>query len=67
MSTASSKLGFHSFKLHFEKFGPIKFSVLNFSKPFILSKFYLLAVGRDWGGGGEGYVGGLFKTLKLNF
>ena len=53
LHTASSKLGFYSFKLDFEKFGPIKCCVLNFHKPFILIKLWLLAAGRH-GGWGEG-------------
>ena len=65
------KLGFYSFKLPFEKFGPIKISVLNFSKPFFLCKSVLPVGGRErlggGGGRGEGYIGGLLKTLKLNY
>ena len=60
LSNVSSKLGFSG--LLFKKFGLIQCSALNFSKPFILSKFYLL-VARRWGKG----VGGLLKALKLNY
>ena len=55
------------FLLALQEFDSIKHCVLNFGKPFILGKFYLLVIENRWGGGGGGVQGSyrlLFRIVK---